>query len=136
MYHCVSSNCNPLNGCAMYHLVNVCQEFQQHSFFYSLFTQKLMCICRFFLKVFRSSLKFNSRNILNLQQLEELLSTCFQLKQSVSFCQYAADLFHTRVLEICSAGELAWNRARSDRTGELINRGLGRRKDPIMHSGC
>lgn len=47
-----------------------------------------------------------------------------------------SDLFHTLVLEICSEGELAWNRARSDRTGELIKRGLGRRKDPIMHSGC
>lgn len=42
-------------------------------------------------------------------------------------------LFHTLALEICIEGELAWNLARSDSTGELINRGLGRRNDPILH---
>lgn len=45
-------------------------------------------------------------------------------------------LFHTLVLEICAAGELAWNLARSDNTGELMNRGRGRRNDPIVHPGC
>lgn len=38
-------------------------------------------------------------------------------------------------MEIWTAGELAWNLARSDNTGELINRGLGRRKDPILEPG-
>lgn len=41
-------------------------------------------------------------------------------------------LFHTLALEIWTAGELAWNRARSDSTGELMKRGLGRRNEPIL----
>lgn len=38
-------------------------------------------------------------------------------------------LFQILALESCRDGELAWKRARSDSTGELIKR--GRRKDPI-----
>lgn len=41
-------------------------------------------------------------------------------------------LFQTLALDSCNVGELAWNRARSDSTGELMKRGLGFRYDPMV----
>lgn len=53
-----------------------------------------------------------------------------------TFPVFLCYLFHTLVLEICAAGELAWNLARSDNTGELMKRGRGRRNDPMVRPGC
>ena len=51
----------------------------------------------------------------------------------VTYVKRLAHLFQTLALESCMADELAWKRARSVSTGELMKRGRGRRNDPIMH---
>lgn len=52
----------------------------------------------------------------------------------VSNTQYwgCPNLFQTLALVSCNAGALAWNRGKSVNTGELMNRGRGRRSEPIL----
>lgn len=60
----------------------------------------------------------------------QLTKQCFFSTSSLG--KGTTHLFQTLALDSCRAGELAWKRARSDSTGELIKRGLGFRNDPMV----